>query len=356
MIFYFDNLCNRLHNIFMDNRLHDKNYTMEDIALELGFSKSTVSRALADSKRISAETRKKIQHFAKAHGFRPNLVARALAGQKTLNLAVVMPLEATAVQMMFFHECLSGIVTKAAKHGYSVLVCMTGESVGDELLENLLTNHRVDGVILTQLLQEDENLKLVRKFGLPFVVIGSGAGDDVYHVDSRMKKCCEEFTEMCARKVCNGGRVLFVCGSLDIVANSNRLSGFLSAMEHLNDRNLKYAVCSNYLDIGCGFDLNDWHLIICADDVVCSKILEASRKHGFEIGENKDFMLASLHDSIILESNSPSITALRVNAFGLGEKAANIVLKLLSSDKEGENRPVDKYSYVECSYEMREST
>ncbi|WP_191014581.1 LacI family DNA-binding transcriptional regulator [Treponema zioleckii] len=340
----------------MDNRLHNKNYTMEDIALELGVAKSTVSRALADSKRISAETREKIQQFAKTHGFKPNLVARALAGQKTLNLAVVMPLEATAVQMMFFHECLSGIVTSAAKQGYSVLVCMTNDNGGDELLESLLTNHRVDGVILTQLLQEDKNLKIVREYGLPFVVIGSGAGDDVFHVDSRMKECCEEFTEMCAKKVCDGGRVLFVCGSLGIVANNNRLSGFLAGMENLTEKNLKYAVCSNYLDIGTEFDLKDWHLILCSDDVVCSKILEISRKHGFSIGEDKDFMLASFHDSIILESNCPGISALRVNAFGLGEKAGEVALKLLSSAKDGVECEIEKNNYVECSYEMREST
>ena len=87
----------------MSNRLRNSIYTMDDIAQELGLSKSTVSRALSDSGRISLATREKVQAFAKEHGFKPNLVARALAGQKTLNIAAVMPLEATALQMMFFH-------------------------------------------------------------------------------------------------------------------------------------------------------------------------------------------------------------------------------------------------------------
>jgi DNA-binding LacI/PurR family transcriptional regulator len=55
---------------------------MYDIALELGLSKSTVSRALSDSGRISIETKEKVRACAKKHGFKPNLVAKALAGQK----------------------------------------------------------------------------------------------------------------------------------------------------------------------------------------------------------------------------------------------------------------------------------
>ena len=81
---------------------------MDDIASELGLSKSTVSRALAGSDRISSETKERVNECARKHGFRPNLVARALAGQKTLNIAVVLPFEANAARMLFFHECLSG--------------------------------------------------------------------------------------------------------------------------------------------------------------------------------------------------------------------------------------------------------
>ena len=340
----FDNLRNRLHNMNMSNRLRNSIYTMDDIAQELGLSKSTVSRALSDSGRISLATREKVQAFAKEHGFKPNLVARALAGQKTLNLAAVMPLEATALQMMFFHECLSGIVTKASETGYSVLVCMTGQ-----ILESAIENRKIDACILTQLKHDDENVKVLQKSALPFVVIGSGAGERAIHVDSRMKENCADFTVACVSRLMDGSQVLFVCGSLDVEANNNRLSGFLSGMESdsLKEKSLQYAVCTEASDMADEISLNSWQLILCSDDVVCLQVLEILQEKNIAIGT--DVKIASFHDSVLLETHVPSITALKVDAFALGEKSSELALKAV----QGED--CENVNYVDCSFMMRES-
>ena len=49
--------------------------TMKDIAREFGISVATVSRALKDSPRISAERRAAIQQYAREHNFTPNVIA-----------------------------------------------------------------------------------------------------------------------------------------------------------------------------------------------------------------------------------------------------------------------------------------
>ena len=333
----------------MSNRLRNSFYTMDDIAEELGLSKSTVSRALSDSGRISVATRKKVQDFAKEHGFKPNLVAKALAGQKTLNIAVVMPLEATALQMMFFHECLSGIVTKASEKGYSVLVCMT-EQKNVNILESAIENRKIDGAILTQLKHDDANVKLLQKSGLPFVVIGSGAGESVIHVDSRMKENCADFTVECVSRLEKDARVLFVCGSLDVEANNNRLSGFLSGMEseRIKEKSLQYAVCTEASDMADEISLKNWNLILCSDDVVCMQVIEILREKKIQVGV--DVRLASFHDSVLLESNIPPVSALKVDAFALGEKSSELALKAITGEE------CESVNYVDCSFAMRAST
>lgn len=338
---------NRLHNKDMSNRLRNSNYTMDDIASELGLSKSTVSRALSDSGRISLATREKVQAFAKEHGFRPNLVAKALAGQKTLNLAAVMPFEATAYQMMFFHECLSGIVTRASESGYSVLVCMTKPD-DSGILRSAVENQKIDSVILTQLKHDDENVKLLRKSNIPFVVIGSGAGESVIHVDSRMKENCADFTLECLDRLSDGSQVLFVCGSLDVEANNNRLSGFLSGMESVKSKNFHYAVCTDVHDFADEISLKSWSLILCSDDVVCLQVLEILREKNISVGA--DVKIASFHDSVLLESYSPPVSALKVDAFALGEKSSELALKAARGEK------CESVNYVDCSFMMRDST
>lgn len=331
----------------MSNRLRNTSFTMDDIAEELGLSKSTVSRALSDSGRISTETKEKVRECARRHGFKPNLVAKALAGKQTLNLAVVIPFEANVTQMMFFHECLSGIVSRAAKAGYSVLVCMTKDD-DRGILERVLEDGKIDAAILTQLRHDDQNLALLQSYKLPFVVIGSGAGDGVVCVDSRMQQNCAEFTKRCVAALPNGANVLFVCGPLDVEANNNRLSGFLSGMEETTAEQLHYAACTEPSDISDEISLTEWSLILCSDDVVCMQVLALLNEKRLVIG--KDVALASFHDSVLLETHSPSISALRVESFGLGEAAAELSLEIL------DGKPCETVNYVDCAFMMRQST
>ena len=332
----------------MSNRLrNDKKYTMDDLAAELGLSKSTVSRALSGSGRISPDTVSRVKECADRLGFRPNLTAKALAGQRTLNLAAVMPQEATASMMMFYHECLSGMVVRGAKSGYNILVCMQGDE--DTVpLEDVVHNRKVDAVILTQLRHEDRNVALLEKEQFPFVVIGSGIGEDTPQIDSRMIESCAEFTTKCVSKLSPGNNVLFVCGSLNVEANNNRLSGFLSAMERPHFEGIQYAVCTDVADVENDLAVKDWSLILCSDDVVCLRVMEALKRLNVRIGE--DVLLASFHDSILFETSMPPVSALRVDAFTLGEKSADVALKMLDGEE------YEKMNYVDCSFEMRDST
>lgn len=330
----------------MGNRLHNESYTMNDIATELGVSKSTVSRALAGSSRISQSTREKIVSFANEHGFKPNLVAKALAGQKTLNIAAIMPSEATRVQMMFFHECLLGMVKRAAESYYSVLVCIS-EKQNTDALESILSNKKVDGVVLTQLRKNDKNVELLKKSKLPFVVIGSSSENGITQVDSKMQESCMKFTLNCSSKLSKNGNVLFVCGSLDVEANNNRLQGFLKAMEEINIAKENYTICTELSDIKSCVCIGNWDLILCSDDILCMEVLEALKMAEIRVG--KDVLLASFHDSVLLETSVPSVSALKIDAFNLGIKSSEIILKKISGE-DVENE------YIDCSFEMREST
>ena len=66
-------------------------YTIDDIARELGVSKTTVSRAISGKGRIGQATRERVLAFIKEHDYRPNVVARGLAQRKTYNIALLMP-------------------------------------------------------------------------------------------------------------------------------------------------------------------------------------------------------------------------------------------------------------------------
>lgn len=81
-----------------------KIYTIEDIARELGVSKTTVSRAISGKGRISQATRDRVRAFIKEHDYRPNVVAKGLAQRKTYNIALLMPKDYVATEFLFFER------------------------------------------------------------------------------------------------------------------------------------------------------------------------------------------------------------------------------------------------------------
>ena len=66
--------------------------TMDEIATQLGVSKSTVSRALSGKGRIGEETRKKITEFITANGLTEySNLSDSKTRKQTGNIGVVLP-------------------------------------------------------------------------------------------------------------------------------------------------------------------------------------------------------------------------------------------------------------------------
>lgn len=147
------------------------NITMKDIARELGVSVATVSRALQDSPRISADQRERIQAYAREHKFTPNAVAGSLRRSKVSPLkiiGVIIP----QIAHYFFSTILSGIEEAASEHGYSIIVAQSDEQYEREvkICESLL-GHRVCGVIISQAkdTMHYEHFQKLLDAGLPLV-------------------------------------------------------------------------------------------------------------------------------------------------------------------------------------------
>jgi DNA-binding LacI/PurR family transcriptional regulator len=64
--------------------------TLEEIATLAGVSRSTVSRALNNQPRVSAEVRERVQHIMACTGYAPNTAAQLLAQRRLPLIAVVM--------------------------------------------------------------------------------------------------------------------------------------------------------------------------------------------------------------------------------------------------------------------------
>lgn len=131
-----------------DGGLYRRPPTMKDIALEAGVAESTVSRILNDRRgpvRFPEETRERVLATAAAMGYRPNPLARALAGAKTMLVGAIV----RDITDPFFGRAIEELSLAATQRGYNVVLGHARRQPTEILLlAAVLEARHCDGIIL----------------------------------------------------------------------------------------------------------------------------------------------------------------------------------------------------------------
>jgi LacI family transcriptional regulator len=113
----------------------------------LGVTQAAVSKALSNAPDISPELRAKIRAKARELGYRPNKLARSLAGGRADIAGIFMP-PAAENMSKFYGSVLYGLDMALRKNGYVPLVlCSSGNDREDEKNLNFLFQYKIAGVI-----------------------------------------------------------------------------------------------------------------------------------------------------------------------------------------------------------------
>ncbi|MEU3409422.1 LacI family DNA-binding transcriptional regulator [Streptomyces sp. NPDC006670] len=152
--------------------------TIKDIARQAGVSESAVSFALNGKPGVSDATRARIRAVAQELGWQPNSAARALSGERSGAVGLVLARPAhTLGSESFFLRLVSGIQEVLSAAGTALLFQVV-EDVEAEcaVYRQWWAERRVDGVLVVDPRTRDPRPALLTRLGLPAVVIGGGAG------------------------------------------------------------------------------------------------------------------------------------------------------------------------------------
>ncbi len=309
--------------------MNDK-ITIDDIARALGISKTTVSRAISGKGRVGEETRQKVNRFIEEHNYKPNIMARALAQQKTYNIGVIWPEDYNAVDLPFFQRCISGISEVTGSCGYDIIVSLVrgGDITG---LKRIIDNHKVDGIILTRTLVDDKPARFLKGSGIPFVAVGSTDDPDIISVDNDNFSACKELTSILIAKGLR--RLALIGGSTNHVITRTRQEGFAAALDEAGitaDPSLMYLnveSTSRVSHILKELLTKNIDGVVCMDDSLAGEVISRCREEHIHIPE--DLRLASFYNSSILDNAVPSVTSLNFNDKNLGSVAAKLLLDII---------------------------
>ncbi|MEU8840648.1 LacI family DNA-binding transcriptional regulator [Streptomyces roseus] len=160
--------------------------TIKDIARRAGVSESAVSFALNDRPGVSQDTRARIRRVAEELGWQPNSAARALSGERSgaVGLVLARPAQTLGVES-FFLQLVSGIQEVLAADRVALLFqVVDGIDAECAVYRRWWAERRVDGVLVVDARTDDPRPELLALLGLPAVMIGgtgadAGTGADV---------------------------------------------------------------------------------------------------------------------------------------------------------------------------------
>lgn len=326
------------------------NLTIDDIARELGVSKTTVSRAISGKGRISAATRERVQAFIEQHNYRPSAAAKGLAESRTYNLALVLPRDFINLDIPFYRRSMSAICEEAFFHDYNVMVCVSTDDHYTALIRTL-DYRKVDGVILTRTVENDDLLNILISRGIPFATLGSlparNQGAAVVETDHDQIGGCYAFSKLFLEG--STGKTALLGNDLNYVVNQSRLCGFRQACQDLglsmeqtpvrmgiNDQDSCTAIVEELLRSGV-------RRFVCMDEDVCIRTYRVLKNNWLSIPAEAE--LVSLSDSDLLARTNPGISALNFDPADLGRMACRELLKALRGDPY-EAKPLLGYEFM----------
>jgi LacI family transcriptional regulator len=143
---------------------------MKDIALDLGVSLMTVSKALRNHSDISQQTRDRVLKRMRELNYQPDWIARSMVTRRTYLVGLVLP----DLMHSFFAEVAKGVARKLSPLGYHAVILNTEE---DEEIERrhveILLTRKVDGLIIASA-QRTGQMELFETLGrreVPYVLI-----------------------------------------------------------------------------------------------------------------------------------------------------------------------------------------
>ncbi len=145
---------------------------LKDLADHLGLSPTTVSRALNGYPEVSATTRQRVLEAAQRYHYRPNPSARRLATGRAGAVGAVLPTDRNLLVDPHFVEFLAGVGERLVEDEMDIV--LSPSRGGDEsgTYRRIAAGNRVDALILSGPLVEDERVALLTELDHPFVVHG----------------------------------------------------------------------------------------------------------------------------------------------------------------------------------------
>lgn len=335
---------------------------MLDVSIKAGVSKSTVSRVLNGTAKISDETRQAVFDAVEALNYRPNVLARSLAKQQTNTIGLVIPRGAGSSQYL---GLLIEICQDLAEQiGKDLIITQIGDSQAG-LFNSIrsLVDRRCDAVLYYNNSFFDQNDKnsellsnLIDELPVPLVVINCFL--------PRHQDQCVWFDHVLGARlpvdylIKNGHtKIAYIAGPLNQRTAQLRLQGYENALRDAGitingllvvegDRYYSggYSAFNQLLD-----RKTDFTAVCCFNDMTAIGALHAMKERKINVPEQVSII--GFDNENVLDYLTPSISSVQMSL----QAFVTYAMKILISKLNNENSTLDEFSPFAAELIIRDS-
>ena len=309
--------------------------TLADVAQLAGVSLTTVSRVLNNRGYLSEKTKKRVADAIDALGYRPNSLARALHGQRTQTVGLIVP----AVSLPFFGELAVEVENALAEAGYRILICNSmGRADREREYLSLLVGNRVDGIISGA---HNEGLSEYDTIRMPLVTIDRELSPSIPNVRCDNRAAGEEATRALLDSGCRHPLLLTSRSG----PRNLREAGYRAQLEQagLNPRVVtvpfdtptpqRFAMVRDALDEARSFAPIDG--VFATDDLAAAEVLEWARTRGLSVPG--DLRVIGFDGTETMRRALPHLATIRQPIGRIARAAVDILLGQIESEASSRN-------------------
>lgn len=325
---------------------------IEDVAAVAGVSIKTVSRVLNREPNVREQTRERVLAAVARLGYKPNLSARSLAGQRSYALALVY----NNPSRNYLMEIQNGMLEACHAQHYNLILGPVG--TGRRTLPDmtaLFENSRPDGVVLIPPLTDDEVvLSYLEEHDIPFACIAPR------HPEGRIGVRMDETTavvELIGHLVAQGHRrIAHIKGPRAHGACQWRYAGYRQALRQAGIAYDPALVVNGQFSFESGVDAANLLLdmdepptaIFAANDDMAAGVIRAACERGLAVP--RDISVCGFDDTPIARHIYPALTTIRQPTSEMGRLATlQLLARIRAADAGG-------MVHVEHEVVFREST
>jgi LacI family transcriptional regulator len=150
--------------------------SLKKIAEELGFSLTTVSRALNGYPEVAKATREAVMAAAVRHGHQTDARARGLALGRSDAVGLVFPMTPSDLGDPLLLEVISHLSAQLAQAHRDLLIISASTEDEVAAYQRAIAGRRVDAFVVPRTRVSDARLALLQAEGVPFVAYGRSSG------------------------------------------------------------------------------------------------------------------------------------------------------------------------------------